>query len=81
MNSIPHDGYWQVAGQVFQYPMVTVFARDKAEADKIAGPEHMVATYDQLAYVYLALDCAEAIHRLGMWGRPDLVTQMEKGDT
>jgi hypothetical protein len=76
---IPRDGYWRTAGQVFQYPMVTVFAATKAEADVIAGPEHRVGTYDQLALSHLALDSAEASSRLGIWGRPDLAAAMMRG--
>jgi hypothetical protein len=77
---IPHDGYWRTAGQVFQYPMVTVFAATKAEADAIAGPEHMVQTYDQLSYALAMLDSAQASSRLGIWGRPDLFAVMLCGD-
>ena len=36
---MPWDGYWRVTRlQVFFYPLVTVFAATKAEADLIAGP-------------------------------------------
>jgi hypothetical protein len=80
-GGIPWGGYWKRAGQVFQYPMVTVFAATKAEADEIAGPEHRVMTYDQVAYCEAMLDSAEASSRLGIWGRPDLAAVMMRGDS
>lgn len=78
---IPRDGYSRTAGSVFQYPTLTVFAASKAEADEIAGPEHHVMTYDQLAYAFAMLDSAQASSRLGIWGRPDLFAVMLRGDT
>lgn len=57
-SDIPHDGYWRRAGQVFTYPLATVFAANKAEADRTAGPEICVETYDQAAFCHLALDSA-----------------------
>ncbi len=77
---IPWDGYWKLAGQVFQFPMVTVFASTKAEADEIAGPEHHVMTYDQVAYCELMIDSAQAQNRLGIFGRPDLQDAVMRGD-
>jgi hypothetical protein len=77
---IPHDGYWRTAGSVFQYPMVTVFAATKAEADATAGAEHRVETYDQVGYASAMLDSAQASSRLGVWGRPDLFAAMLRGD-
>jgi hypothetical protein len=73
---IPHDGYWRTAGSVFQYPLVTVFAATKVEADRTAGPE----AFDGHAYVNLCIDSAEASSRLGIWGRPDLFAAMLRGD-
>lgn len=80
-SDIPFDGYWKTAGQVFTYPMVTVFARTAAEADEIAGPEHRVATYDNIAAVHLALDSAEAQHRLGVFGDVAAQDAMMRGDS
>jgi hypothetical protein len=73
---IPHDGYWRVAGQVFQYPLMTVFAGNQTEADKIAGPD----ADDPLLVNFTAMDSAEASSRLGIWGRPDLLAQITRGD-
>jgi hypothetical protein len=78
---IPRDGYWRTAGQVFQYPLLTVFAASAAEADAIAGLEYGFGTYDNIAAVHLALDSAQASSRLGIWGRPDLFAVMLRGDT
>jgi hypothetical protein len=79
-SGIPWDGYWRTAGQVFSYPLATVFARTREEADAIAGPGIQVKTYDQLAFGHLMLDSAEAQSRLGLWGRPDLHDDMMRGD-
>jgi hypothetical protein len=76
MMEIPHDGYWQVAGQVFAYPLVTVFAANKTAADLIAGPDAL----DGWLYARVAIDSALASSRLGIWGRPDLAEQMLRGD-
>jgi hypothetical protein len=73
---IPHDGYWTRAGQVFQFPLVTVFAATRAEADRVAGPE----AFDGYWHVNLCIDSAEASSRLGIWGRPDLLAVMMRGD-
>lgn len=75
-HDIPHDGYWTVAGQVFSYPLVTVFAADQAAADAIAGPD----ARNGGAYLATAMDSAEASNRLGTWGRPDLAAQILRGD-
>ena len=75
-SDIPWDGYWKHAGQVFRYPLVTVFAVSKAEADRIAGPE----AFDGAWYVNLCIDSAEASSRLGIWGQPDLLAAMMRGD-
>lgn len=80
-SDIPWDGHWKHAGQVFAYPMVTVFAATGAEADEIAGPEHRVETYDQAALCHLLIDSAQAQIRLGIFGRPDLADAVMHGDT
>jgi hypothetical protein len=80
-SDIPRNGYWRTAGQVFTYPLATVFAATRAEADEIAGFDNCVETYDQAAFCHLALDSAEASNRLGIWGRPDLAAVMMRGDS
>jgi hypothetical protein len=77
---IPWDGYWKTAGQVFTYPLATVFAATRAEADEIAVPEIRVETYDQRSFCDLALDSTEAQIRLGIFGRPDLRDAVMRGD-
>jgi hypothetical protein len=78
-KQLPFDGeYWRIAGTPFSYPLITVFAPDKATADIIAGSWH--SRRAQLAYCELAMDSAEAQNRLGIFGRPDLAAQMRRGD-
>jgi hypothetical protein len=78
---IPYDGYWKRAGQVFSYPMLTVFAATAEEAGEIAGPEHRVQTYDQVAYCELMLDSADAQVRLGIFGNPAAQDAVMRGDS
>jgi hypothetical protein len=73
-TDIPHDGYWRTAGQVFGYPLVTVFAASQAEADAIAGP---VVPSDVQAVL---MDSIEAQIRLGTFGHPDLAAKIMRGD-
>jgi hypothetical protein len=63
-------------GQVFMYPLIAVFAPDKAAADIIAGEGRL----DGRAYNELAIDSAEAQNRLGIWGRPELAAKIQRGD-
>jgi hypothetical protein len=76
-TQIPCNGYWRRAGQVFTYPLVTVFAASKAEADQVAGPEALNGG----AYLAVAMDSAEASNRLGLWGRPDLAAAIRRGES
>lgn len=76
-SPIPHDGYWRIAGQIWFYPLVTVFAKSKAEADIIAGPDRL----DGTLYFLTAMDSTDAAGRLGLWARPDLAAKMMRGDS
>jgi hypothetical protein len=80
-SDIPWDGYLRSTGlQLFTYPLATVFARTKEEADAIAGPGICVKTYDQAAFCDLAFDSTLAQIRLGIFGRPDLADKVMRGD-
>jgi hypothetical protein len=73
-RSIPRTAY--APDSVWAYPLVTVFAPDKATADAIAGPGRL----DGVAFFYAAMDSVEAQQRLGIFGRPDLAAKVERGD-
>jgi hypothetical protein len=85
-SEIPFESYWahlreeQPGISIYSYPLASVFASSRAEADATAGPENAVETYDQRAYFHLGLDSTEASIRLGTFGRPDLDAQMRRGD-
>jgi len=75
-GEIPPDGYWKTAGQVFSFPMVTVFAANAKAARAIAGE----VRDDEKTQLEAAMDSAIALSRLGLWGRPDLAAAMMRGD-
>jgi hypothetical protein len=86
-SEIPYESYWaslrseRPGISIYSYPLITVFASAVAEADATAGPENVVATYDQGAFVDLSLDSAEATYRLGLWGDVEGFKAMERGDS
>lgn len=61
---------------VWSYPLVSVFAPDKATADQIAGPGRL----DTDAHLTTLLDATAAKLRLGVHRNPAALAAMDRGD-
>jgi len=70
--------WWPLNGGLFTYPLVCVSAPNRTEADQIAGPENVYWSYTELQAA--TLDSITAQSKLGIFGRPDLLLEMMRGD-
>lgn len=71
------ESTWVGKRQLFTFPLASVVAATHEDASRIAE-EHGLRDTD--AKMWLALDSAEAQHRLGVWGDVRAQERIQRGD-